>query len=254
MHDDHLTFPALTSTEPTHGDGYWVIVPAAGVGKRMGANRPKQYLPLNGATLLEQTLKRLLQLPKLQGLVLVVSPLDEFWQQLPLLPHPKIQVVSGGQERCDSVLNGLYALEDRLQPLDWVMVHDAARPCITVGDVEALADELSEHLVGGILGVPASDTLKRLNDNYGIEETVDRRVIWQAQTPQMFRYGVLLKALREALQDDTAIITDEASAVENAGFVPLMVEGRRDNIKVTRPEDLPMAELILRMLDAPAQR
>jgi 2-C-methyl-D-erythritol 4-phosphate cytidylyltransferase len=128
-----------------------------------------------------------------------------------------------------------------------VMVHDAARPCLARSDIESLLLELQEHLVGGILGVPASDTLKRISDNYGIEETIDRRVIWQALTPQMFRYGVLLHALRAALQSE-ATITDESSAVEHAGYLPLMVEGRRDNIKVTRPEDLPMAELILRML------
>ena len=229
--------------------GYWVIVPAAGIGRRMGTDKPKQYLPLGGTTVLEQTLQRLLQLPHLQGLVLVVSPFDSFWREIPAVSHPLVRVVTGGAERCDSVLNGLYALEPELQPLDWVMVHDAARPCVTIADIGNLVSELREHLVGGILGVPVSDTLKRLNDNYGIEETVDRRVLWQAQTPQMFRFGVLLKALREALQSE-AQITDEASAVELAGYVPLMVEGRRDNIKITRPEDLPMAELILRTLDA----
>ncbi len=229
--------------------GYWVIVPAAGVGRRMGADKPKQYLPLAGSTVLQQTLQRLLQLPQLRGLVLVVSPFDTLWRDIPAVNHPLVRVVSGGAERCDSVLNGLYELESELQPLDWVMVHDAARPCVTAADIGNLVSELQEHLAGGILGVPVSDTIKRLNDNYGIEETVDRQVLWQAQTPQMFRYGVLLKALREALQAE-AIVTDEASAVELAGYVPLMVEGRRDNIKITRPEDLPMAELILQQLAA----
>ncbi len=221
-----------------------MVVPAAGVGSRMKADLPKQYLTLKGKTILEHTLERLLQLPGLSGIVLVVNPADQHWRTLPVASHPKVQVVEGGRERCDSVLNGLYALEEHLQPLDWVLVHDAARPCVDLRDIEALIDELQEHLVGGILGVPVSDTVKRLNDNYGIEETVDRRVLWQAQTPQMFRYGVLSKALREALHRGLEI-TDEASAVESAGYVPLMVEGRRDNIKITRPEDLPMAELIL---------
>lgn len=225
--------------------GYWVIVPAAGVGARMGADRPKQYLTLNHKTILEHTLERLLQLPQLNGIVVVVSAQDTFWQDLPVFNHPRIRVIEGGRERCDSVLNGLDALDEFLQPLDWVLVHDAARPCIDLRDVQELIEKLDEHLVGGILGVPVSDTVKRLNDNYGIEETVDRRVLWQAQTPQMFRYGVLATSLRSALQRGITI-TDESSAVESAGYVPLMVEGRRDNIKVTRPEDIAMAELILR--------
>ncbi len=227
--------------------GYWVVVPAAGVGRRMGATTPKQYLPLNGTTLLEQTLFRLLELPLLKGLVLVVGSEDTFWQSLNVVRDSRVETVVGGKDRCDSVLNGLRVLENRLSSTDWVMVHDAARPCVALSDIENLISELEDHLVGGILGVPASDTLKRLNDNYGIEETVDRQVIWQAQTPQMFRYGVLLSSLERALQAE-ADITDEASAVEYNGYVPLMVEGRRDNIKVTRPEDLPMAELILQSL------
>ncbi|MGH1373310.1 MAG: 2-C-methyl-D-erythritol 4-phosphate cytidylyltransferase [Cellvibrionaceae bacterium] len=224
----------------------WAIVPAAGIGTRMGADKPKQYLLLNGKTILEHTIERLLQLPYLKGLVLVVNPFDEIWPTLAITNHPKVKVVEGGQERCDSVLNGLYALEALLQPLDWVMVHDAARPCVDLRDVDQLVEELDEHLVGGILGVPVSDTIKRLNDNYGIEDTVDRRVLWQAQTPQLFRYGILTQCLQRALQAGEAI-TDEASALESANYVPLMVEGRRDNIKITRPEDLPMAELILKM-------
>ncbi|MBU3070226.1 2-C-methyl-D-erythritol 4-phosphate cytidylyltransferase [Aestuariicella sp. G3-2] len=241
-----------TLTEESYwqsGQGYWVIVPAAGVGSRMGADKPKQYLTLNGKTILEHTLERLLQLPQLKGIVVVVHPLDSYWSTLPVFNHEKIRVIEGGKERCDSVLNGLDTLDEYMQPLDWVMVHDAARPCVDLRDVEELVEKLEEHLVGGILGVPVSDTVKRLNDNYGIEETVDRRVLWQAQTPQMFRYGILSRSLRSALQQDITI-TDEASAVESAGYVPLMVEGRRDNIKVTRPEDIPMAELILKLQDS----
>lgn len=241
-----------TLTEESYwqsGQGYWVIVPAAGVGSRMGADKPKQYLTLNGKTILEHTLERLLQLPQLKGIVVVVHPLDSYWSTLPVFNHEKIRVIEGGKERCDSVLNGLDTLDEYMQPLDWVMVHDAARPCVDLRDIEELVEKLEEHLVGGILGVPVSDTVKRLNDNYGIEETVDRRVLWQAQTPQMFRYGILSRSLRSALQQDITI-TDEASAVESAGYVPLMVEGRRDNIKVTRPEDIPMAELILKLQDS----
>jgi len=233
---DHTSAPAAPK--------YWALVPAAGVGARMGADMPKQYLSLSGQTILEHTLKRLLRLPQLEGIVLVVSPLDDRWSELSITGHPKVEVVSGGQERCDSVLNGLYHLESRVDKLDWVLVHDAARPCVDLGDIQELIGDLQEHLVGGILGVPVSDTIKRINEDYGIETTVDRRVLWQAQTPQMFRYGVLKQSLEQALSAKQAI-TDEASAVEWAGFFPCMVEGRRDNIKITRPEDLPMAELIL---------
>ncbi len=232
---------------------YWLIVPAAGVGARMGSLLPKQYLPLAGKTLLENTLERLLDLPVLAGLVLVVSPQDEAWQEFAIVHHPRVTVVTGGRERCNSVLKGLESLADEAQPSDWVLVHDAARPCVALADIENLIEVLAGHKVGGILGVPVSDTLKQVSESgdccYSgdcreIERTVDRSVLWQAQTPQMFRYEVLSQALENALTQKQTI-TDEASAVEWAGYTPVMVEGRRDNIKVTRPEDLPMAELIL---------
>jgi 2-C-methyl-D-erythritol 4-phosphate cytidylyltransferase len=222
----------------------WAIVPAAGIGTRMGAEIPKQYLQLNGKTILEHTLERLLELPLLAGIVVTINPFDELWDSLAIASHPKVIRVDGGQERSDSVLNGLHHLQSKLDKLDWVLVHDAARPCVELDNIEGLVNELEDHLVGGILGVPVSDTIKRINREYGIETTVDRQVLWQAQTPQMFRYGILLEALERAAKHGAAI-TDEASAVEQMGYYPLMVEGRRDNIKITRPEDLPMAELIL---------
>ncbi len=223
---------------------YWAIVPAAGIGSRMGAERPKQYLQIQGKTILEHTLERLLQLPILEGIVVTINPFDEFWDELAIATHPKIHRVDGGQERSDSVLNGLQYLQGKLDKFDWVLVHDAARPCVELDNIEALFNELEDHLVGGILGVPVSDTIKRINREYGIETTVDRQVLWQAQTPQIFRFGILHEALERAANNQRDI-TDEASAVEQQGYYPLMVEGRRDNIKITRPEDLPMAELIL---------
>ena len=223
---------------------FWVVVPAAGVGARMGADKPKQYLPLLGKTILEHTLERLLSLPQLQGIVVVLSPSDSLGANLGVMSHPQINIVDGGRERCDSVLNGLASLNDRVAENDWVLVHDAARPCVARSDILSLVSELQDHSVGGILGTPVSDTIKRVVDT-SIESTVDRSVLWQAQTPQMFRYGLLRRALQQALQDGT-VITDEASALESAGFTPAIVEGRRDNIKVTRPEDLPVAELILK--------
>lgn len=225
---------------------YWAIVPAAGTGKRMGAEIPKQYLTLNGKTVIEHTLDRLLNVERLSGVIVVVSPYDQHWRELPISRHPKVGTVEGGHERCDSVLNGLRALNGRVSKLDWVLVHDAARPCVMEENIQVLCDEVEEHLIGGILGVPVSDTLKQINSDYGIDSTVDRRVLWHAQTPQLFRFGVLKDALEQALSQSRDI-TDEASALEAQGYCPMMIEGRRDNMKVTRPEDLAMAEVILKM-------
>ncbi|NIB39798.1 2-C-methyl-D-erythritol 4-phosphate cytidylyltransferase [Pseudomaricurvus alkylphenolicus] len=228
----------------------WVVIPAAGVGARMGANKPKQYLEINGKTILEHTLERLLKLPDLRGVVLVLGAEDTYWQRLPAVQNPLVKTVEGGNERCDSVLNGLKSLQNEVKPDDWVLVHDAARPCVALDDIQNLRHDIKHHPAGGILGVPVSDTLKRVSDDSSIEATVDRSVLWQAQTPQAFRYGVLSDALSQALQKGLNI-TDEASAVESAGYKPLMVEGRRDNIKITRPEDLPLAELTLKLQASP---
>ncbi len=234
----------MTKTERRR---YWAIVPAAGIGSRMAADLPKQYLSLNGKTIIEHTLERLLSVPWLEGVVVALNPTDKYWDTLPVARHSQVHRVDGGQERCESVFNGLHYLQQlpsKLSSPDWVLVHDAARPCITIAQIEYLAHTLQTHDVGGILGVPVSDTIKRINAEGGIEATVDRQVLWQAQTPQMFRFGVLSAALEQGMHNSTAI-TDEASAVEQLGYCPLMVEGRRDNIKVTRPEDLAMVELIL---------
>lgn len=223
----------------------WCILPAAGVGARMQADCPKQYLKLYGKTILERTLEKLLSIPELKGIVVCVSPFDQLWPTLSVMRDPRIRVVEGGAERSQSVLNGLWSLEGELNNSSWVMVHDAARPCVRVSDVHHLMEQLGDHLVGGILGVKVSDTLKRVSDTFGIEATVDRSPLWQAQTPQMFRYGLLTSSLSRALKQELAV-TDEASALELAGYAPIMVEGHRDNIKVTLPEDLMMAEMILK--------
>ncbi|MBR9909155.1 MAG: 2-C-methyl-D-erythritol 4-phosphate cytidylyltransferase [Gammaproteobacteria bacterium] len=224
---------------------FWAVVPAAGVGARMGAGQPKQYLRIHHKTILEHTLELLLRLPGLQGLVVLVSPDDDGWRDLPVFSQPRIEVAEGGAERSDSVLNGLRLLRQRLQPSDWVLVHDAARPCVTIDDIENLVAAVAGHPVGGILGAPVSDTLKRADADRGIRETVDRSALWRALTPQLFRFAPLLQALQDALERGL-VITDEASALEAAGLTPLMVEGRSDNIKITRPEDLLLAELLLR--------
>ncbi|WP_339510686.1 2-C-methyl-D-erythritol 4-phosphate cytidylyltransferase [Pseudomonas sp. RL_15y_Pfl2_60] len=217
---------------------FWAIIPAAGVGSRMRADRPKQYLPLAGKTILEHTLACFVDHPRLKGLVISLAEDDPFWAQLPCANDPRIEVAVGGDERAESVLNALLRLADLgADEHDWVLVHDAARPNLAREDLDLLLAELAHDPVGGLLAVPARDTLKRANADGRVKETVDRSVIWQAYTPQMFRLGFLHRAMAEALVSDVAI-TDEASAVEWAGQSPRLIEGRADNIKVTRQEDL----------------
>lgn len=222
---------------------YWVVVPAAGVGARMEADRPKQYLSLLGKTVLEHTLERLLMLPMVNEIHLALSESDQFWPQLGCAANQSIVRVSGGSERADSVLNGLIALSLKAQDSDWVLVHDAARPCIQVRDILTLIESVADHPVGGILGLPVSDTLKQVSDA-AIEKTIDRNQIWQAQTPQLFRMGLLRDCLQRALAEGKTI-TDEASALETYGFRPLIVQGRSDNIKITRREDLAIAAMLM---------
>ncbi len=209
----------------------------------MAADRPKQYLDLDGKTILEHTLERLLSLPIWSGVLVAISETDCYWQDLAISRHSRIARVVGGKERADSVLNALDFLQDRAAASDWVLVHDAARPCVTKESIEQLL-AIAHVPVGGILAVPVADTLKTVDVQRQISNTLDRSGIWQAQTPQMFRYGLLYKALSQGLQG-RARITDEASAIELLGFQPLVVEGRSDNLKVTRPEDLALARFIL---------
>ncbi|AMR66209.1 2-C-methyl-D-erythritol 4-phosphate cytidylyltransferase [Aquipseudomonas alcaligenes] len=217
---------------------FWVVIPAAGIGSRMRADRPKQYLQLAGRTILEHTLDCFLDHPRLKGLVLSLAADDPFWPALPCATDPRIQRVEGGAERADSVLAGLLRLvELGAQEGDWVLVHDAARPNLARSDLDRLLAELADDPVGGLLAVPARDTLKRIGADGRVAETVDRSLIWQAYTPQMFRFAALHRALADALVAGVAV-TDEASALEWAGQAPKLVEGRADNLKITRPEDL----------------
>lgn len=234
----------MSYSGPTQTPAYWIVVPAAGVGARMGSTFPKQYLPLAGKTVIENTLERLLALPNIAGIYLVLSPEDNHWDGLPFAENSRIRRIAGGAERCDSVLNALEHLQEIASPDDWVLVHDAARPCVHELSILKLIDEVKSHPVGGILGVPVSDTLKQVNDDSTIQSTADRRFLWQAQTPQMFRIGLLHNCLRKALVDGK-VITDESSALECYGYQPLMVQGRSDNIKITRPEDLAIAAILL---------
>lgn len=222
---------------------YWLVIPAAGVGSRMGAEYPKQYLKLLDKTIIEHTLDRFLSLQFIERIYIAVAEDDTYWPKLPHAHNPRIIVVDGGKERADSVLNCLEALSAFAREEDWVLVHDAARPCIGVQEIMKLVAELENHPVGGILGIPVTDTLKQVSNNT-IEKTIDRTSLWQAQTPQMFRFGLLRSSLKLALRDGKKI-TDEASAMESYGYASLVVQGRSDNIKITRPEDLPIAAMLM---------
>jgi 2-C-methyl-D-erythritol 4-phosphate cytidylyltransferase len=217
---------------------FWAVIPAAGVGARMAADRPKQYLTLGGRTILEHSLDCFLDHPCLKGVVVSLAVDDPYWPDLPSAGNPLIQRVAGGRERADSVLNALLHLHAQgAGDDDWVLVHDAARPNLARADLDRLLGELADDSVGGLLAVPARDTLKRAGADGRVQQTVDRSTIWQAFTPQMFRLGALHRALADSLVAGVAI-TDEASAIEWAGQAPKLVEGRADNLKVTRPEDL----------------
>lgn len=224
----------MTSSFPA----FWAVIPAAGVGARMAADRPKQYLQLGGRTILEHSLNCFLDHPGVKGVVVSIAADDPFWPGLPCANDPRIQRAEGGRERADSVLNALLLLHAQgAADSDWVLVHDAARPNLARSDLDRLLIELADDPVGGLLAVPARDTLKRADADGRVSATVDRSTIWQAYTPQMFRLGALHRALADSLVADVAI-TDEASAIEWSGQAPRLIEGRNDNIKVTRPEDL----------------
>lgn len=239
-----MSQPLMSEPRSSPVPRYWCVVPAAGVGARMGADVPKQYLPLLHKTILEHTLERMLQLPGLVGMLLALSREDNYWDQLSLSRDARITRVDGGVERSHSVLNALVALSGQAAESDWVLVHDAARPCVTLASVHHLCKQLEQDSLGGILAVPVSDTIKRVDSACQIIQTVDRSNLWQAQTPQLFRYGVLRACLTRSLAEGQQL-TDEASAMEYCGYAPRVVAGRSDNIKITRAEDLALATTIL---------
>lgn len=209
----------------------------------MGMSTPKQYLPLLGKTVIEHTLGRLSSHPRIAGVVVVIAPGDVHWQSLS--PKQTPMIAEGGAERYHSVLNGLHKLATIAQPHDWVLVHDAARPCIRHADIDTLIDSVADHAVGGLLGVPVSDTVKRADNAGNVMDTVNRHGLWRAMTPQMFRLEVLMHALHYAVTQHLPV-TDEAAAMELCGFPPRMIEGHADNIKITLPQDLMLAELYIK--------
>ena len=221
------------------------VVPAAGTGSRLGGEVPKQYLTLGQGdrrrTVIEHALSVLLDYPELERVAVAVAPDDTHWTRLPVARHPVVTTVTGGDSRAASVLAGLGALRDQLEDDDWVLVHDAARPCLRAEDLDALVRGARRSPDGALLAVPARDTLKQA-DGRRVTATLDRSTVWQAQTPQMFRVA----ALQAALDAADASVTDEASAIEAQGGRPTLVPGHLDILKITFLEDLALAVAALR--------
>jgi 2-C-methyl-D-erythritol 4-phosphate cytidylyltransferase len=227
---------------------HWAIIPAAGLGRRMDTDRPKQYLEIAGRTLIELALRHFLDHPRMRGIVVALDPEDAFWPALEIHGANPLITVAGGAQRAHSVLNALDRLVAQAQAHDWALVHDAARPCLTRGDLDRLLAALERDPVGGILASPVHDTIKHAGPRRRSTRTVDREGLWHALTPQMFRLGALRFALRACLETGRQV-TDEASAIEHLGLPPRLVHGRADNIKVTRPEDLALARYFLEHQD-----
>ncbi|WP_019026309.1 2-C-methyl-D-erythritol 4-phosphate cytidylyltransferase [Colwellia piezophila] len=223
-----------------------VIVPAAGVGKRMQANCPKQYLRINNESILHHTVMRLLSHPLITRVILALGEHDQYFSESSLAQHKDIIRVKGGAERVDSVLSGLKAVDVQAYP--WVLVHDAARPCVTHQDIDRLISQCLENDCGGILATPVRDTMKRgvakKAGNNVIKNTVDREQLWHALTPQLYKTSELTNAIESAIEHGGSI-TDEASAIEYAGLESLLVSASCENIKITHPDDLALAEFYL---------
>jgi 2-C-methyl-D-erythritol 4-phosphate cytidylyltransferase len=222
----------------------WFVIAAAGRATRFGGPVPKPYLRIGGRTLLEHCLRALGSVPGVAGGVAVLAMGDRRYERLPAAPRRRVVAVAGGPTRAISVLNGLQALVTAGED-DWVMVHDAARPCIQRRDVEALIAACRRDPVGGVLAVPVADTIKQADDRGRSERSLPRERLWRAQTPQMFRHGRLVRALTQALTEGFDP-TDEAAAIEKLGLKPLLVEGSPWNVKVTRPGDLAAAGALMR--------
>jgi 2-C-methyl-D-erythritol 4-phosphate cytidylyltransferase len=222
---------------------YFGLVPAAGSGSRFGIAGLKQYSPLAGKPMLYHSIARLLDAPEVEVAFVVLAPADTDFRRhdWSVFGERLAPLYCGGASRRDSVLNGLVAAASAVDPNDWMLVHDAARPCLGKVELQRLIADAGGDEVGGILAIPVSDTLKRADDEQRIVETESRDGLWRAQTPQMFRHGMLLRALR-----DSAHVTDDASAVEALGYKPKLIEGSTKNLKVTFAADLEIAERILK--------
>jgi 2-C-methyl-D-erythritol 4-phosphate cytidylyltransferase len=226
---------------------FFALVPAAGSGTRLGGGLPKQYLELAGRPLLYHSVARLCSHAGIEQAFVVLAPGDARFRSIDWGPHAgKVQpLYCGGDTRAASVFNGLLAVRDAVAAGDWMLVHDAARPCLGATELDRLMTDLAEDETGGLLAMPAADTLKRGNRDARVVRTEPRDGLWQAQTPQMFRYRLLVEALRAA---DPAAVTDEAAAIERLGLKPRLVMGSARNLKVTYREDVALAELVLKSL------
>lgn len=226
---------------------YFAIIPAAGSGSRFGAPLPKQYLTINGLPIIRHAVDALLADTRIVRVVVVLSPDDQDWSEVCMSADSldRVSVIRhGGATRAESVMNGINWLsnESNVASNDWILVHDAARPCLTPAQIDALITSLRDDPVGGLLAIPVADTVKRADSANRVEATVDRRPLWQAQTPQMFRLDLLQQALGAV---DLAVATDESSAVEALGYAPKLVAGSLANLKVTYPADLSLATAII---------
>ncbi len=219
----------------------WALVPASGVGTRMESSIPKQYLKLGDKTVIEHAINRLAQCSRVDNIIVGIAEQDTYWQQLNY-SHPKLHaVVTGGLQRADTVLNMLNVVTDsQVGGEHWALVHDAVRPCVRVSDIEQLIVKAIGQKTGGLLGTSVTDTLKRVDDLNTVINTLDRTQLWRAFTPQLFPVVELAQALKQSNE-----VTDEASAIERAGGGAFVMQGAADNIKITHPEDLRLAQLIL---------
>ena len=224
----------------------WAVIPAAGVGKRYSSDIPKQYLPLSGIPVLLHSINKLVKLDEIEEILVVLNPEDTFWEKLNL-SHPKVKAIHGGLQRCNSVNSALEELSGRAKKGDWVLVHDAVRPCISDSDLKKITSIVNDEEVGGLLAFPILDTIKEVGENLEVQKTIPRENLWSAMTPQIFRYEVLKQALEAAIMAGESV-TDEASAIEAIGLTPRIIQGEKTNIKITHPSDMVLAESIINTL------
>lgn len=222
---------------------FHVIIPAAGLGSRMGLEKPKQYLSMHNQTLIERVIRVFDNISLVNSIHIALHPNDEIWKELNLSFSSKVSIhYCGGESRAETVLNTLQTIKDHADNSDWVLVHDAARPGIEEKDVERLIHALKDDLVGGLMAYPLADTIKKSDEENRVVESPSREHLWQAQTPQMYRY----KMLRDALEKFDGTPTDESQAIERLGEKPKLIKGNFKNFKVTYPEDLNILEQLIK--------
>jgi len=239
-------FIELSETNMLSHNQYFVVIPAGGSGQRFGHERPKQYKKVNGQTILEHTLSIFLFDRCVEKLVICLQEEDKLFSQSHLAKHPKLLYANAGATRAESVYNGIVLLSELAHDQDWIIVHDAVRPCLHRHDLNKLVNTVSNHSVGGILAQPIHDTVKKVNANQEIEQTIDRNTLWAAQTPQIFRLQMLRQALEFCFENGVQP-TDEAFALEKWMQIPLVVQAAHPNPKLTTLSDLATIEHLLSM-------